>query len=223
MRFRATVPWGGRSWLGCARRMLALLLVFASAVFNLSVAQERTAKNSPGLSPPGCPVGHCGLRSSSAYPNLVIGVLQYVYDDDEMRKLYRWGKRSGVWRDFDDDLDDFLARNRVLRVGVGEGRAPFILILSRAEYDGDPPSPGDLVRYVPLRPHHDAEGRKAPSRFSVLAGCVAVLCLKANASCFENHAEGLFNKTTGVEISLRTGKAVPAGRVVDPITALPVK
>ena len=205
------------------RWMLALLLVLVPAIFNLSAAQQRSTKTSSSLSPPGCTTGNCGLRSSSAYPELVIGVFQHVYDDAEMRQLYRWGKTSNVWRDFDDDLDDFLARNRVLLVSVGKAREPFILITSKAEYDGAPPLPGDLVRYVPLRPHHDAEGRKAPSRFSVLSGCIAILCRTTDGPCFKNYEEGFFNKNTGAEINLRTGKTVPSGKVVDPMTALPVK
>lgn len=211
------------SRLFSARSMFVLLVVFIPALFNLSAAQERSIKISSSRSPPGCPVGDCGLRSSSAYTDLVIGVLQHVYTDDEMRKLYRWGKTSNVWRDFDDDMADFLARNRVLRINVGKSRTPFIFIVSRAEYDGAPPLPGDLVRYVPLRPHHDAEGRKAPSRFSVLSGCIAILCRTTDGPCFKNYEEGFFDKSTGVEINVRTGKAVPSGKVVDPITALPLK
>ena len=209
--------------LVATRWMLALLLVLVPAIFNLSAAQQRPTKTSSSLSPPGCATGNCGLRSSSAYPELVIGVFQHVYDDNEMRQLYRWGKTSNVWRDFDDDLDDFLARNRVLLVSVGKAREPFILITSKAEYDGAPPLPGDLVRYVPLRPHHDAEGRKAPSRFSVLSGCIAILCRTTDGPCFKNYEEGFFNKNTGAEINLRTDKTVPSGKVVDPMTALPVK
>jgi len=206
-----------------AKWMIALLIVLVSALFNLSAAQERSIKTSSRLSPPGCVIGDCGLRSSSAYTELVIGVFQHVYDDSEMRQLYRWGKTSNVWRDFDDDLDDFLARNRVLRISVGKAQTPFILITSRAEYDGAPPLPGDLVRYVPLRPHHDAEGRKAPSRFSVLSGCIAILCRTSDGPCFKNYEEGFFSNSTGVEINLRTEKAIPSGKVVDPITALPLK
>lgn len=206
-----------------ARWMLALLIALVPAIFNLSAAQERSVKTTPSSSPPGCGIGDCGLRSSSAYTELVIGVFHHVYDDAEMRQLYRWGKTSNVWRDFDDDLDDFLARNRVLRISVGKAREPFILITSKAEYDGAPPLPGDLVRYVPLRSHHDAEGRKAPSRFSVLAGCIAILCRKTDATCPKNYEEGFFNLSTGAEIDLRTGKATASGKVVDPMTALPVK
>lgn len=206
-----------------AKWMIALLAVLVSAWFNLSAAQERSTKTSSHLSPPGCAMGNCGLRTSSAYTELVIGVFQHVYDDSEMRQLYRWGKTSNVWRDFDDDLDDFLARNRVLRISVGKAREPFILITSKAEYDGAPPLPGDLVRYVPLRSHHDAEGRKAPSRFSVLSGCIAILCRTSDGPCFKNYEEGFFSNSTGVEINVRTDKAVPSGKVVDPITALPLK
>jgi hypothetical protein len=54
-----------------------------------------------------------------------------------------------------------------------------------------------------------------------LAGCIAILCRKADGSCFKNYEEGFFDKSTGREINVRTGKAVTAGKVVDPITALP--
>lgn len=200
--------------------VLALLIVLGPALLQVSAAKER-AGGASRFSPPGCPAGSCGLRSLSAYPELVIGSLEHVYDEREMRELYRWGKASQVWRDFDDDLDDFLARNRVLRIRVGAKQSPFILITSKSEYDGAPPLAGDLIRYVPLRPHHDAEGRKAPSRFSVLAGCIAILCRTTDAPCYRNYRQGFFDKSTGVEISFDNGNAVPGGRTVDPITALP--
>jgi len=206
-----------------AKWALAFLIALIAAMANAAAAQKTPIKPSSSLSPPGCASGDCGLRSSSAYPGLVIGVLQHVYDDNEMRKLYRWGKSTNVWRDFDDDLDDFLARNRVLRISVGKARRPVIVIISKAEYEGAPTLPGDLLRYVPLRAHHDAEGRKAPSRFSALSGCVAILCREVDSSCFKNYEEGFFNKSTGAEIDERTEITIPSGKAVDPMTALPVK
>ena len=211
-RFRQLL---GAIWL------LVCVLVLAPASFS-AAAQEPVAKAS-AASPPGCTAGDCGLRSSSAYGQLVIGVVQHLYNDREMRELYHWGKRTGVWRDFDDDLSDFLARNKVVRIAVGESRTPFILVTSRAEHDGAPPLAGDLVRYVPLGPQHDAEGRKAPSRFSVLAGCIAILCRTTDGPCFKNYQEGFFSRAIGVEISSETGRALPAGKAVDPSTALPRK
>lgn len=202
--------------------VLTLLIIFSAILLKPSVAQVHLSEKSFALSPPGCATGDCGLRSSSANPDLVIGILQHVYDENEMQRLYQWGKSTGIWHDFDDDLNDFLTRNRVLLVNAGEKNSSLLLIISSSEYFDAPPVDGDLVRYVPLRPYHDAEGRKAPSRFSVLSGCIAILCRKSDVPCFGNYIDGIFDIRTGLEITRKVDQYNPHRKAVDPITALPV-
>ena len=65
---------------GCWRQLVPILLVLGSA-FPVFAATPRD-----------CSRDHCGLLADGPYANLVIGTLDYVGNDDDMRRVFHWAK-----------------------------------------------------------------------------------------------------------------------------------
>lgn len=184
-------------------RALWLLLPFATAM-----AAGR---------PPGCERGDCGIRQPAAYEHIVIGHLRHVATDAEMSKLHRWA-RNGPWKELADDEADYLKRNRVFLMTADERGTPVMLHMSHEEYRRVTFHPGDLVRYTPRMAGHDGSDQGI---YSILAGCMAILCRSEDSACMERYRPGTFRRTDGLQLDFESGRATAGGIVIDPLSLLP--
>ena len=186
----------------CLARLLFVLLL------PVSLAYAET--------PPGCPVGDCGITTSGLKPYdvIVVGHPLKVLNDDEMRALYRWAK-ARAWKDLPDDEADYLERNRVMLMPTGKDGNPVFVHLARNDYDPEQSVPAALIRYSPreMPDSYYPDGRPV---HSVLAGCVAILCTANDTGCMKDFPTGMFRHKDGVELNPRTKAVLPDGRTVDP-------
>lgn len=167
--------------------------------------------------PPGCDAADCGIRRAAAYPHLVIGRLVRVASEAEMRALYRWA-RAGAWKGFGDSEADYLERNRLLILPADDAGTPVWLHMSHEEYRRVTFQSGDLLRYTP----RTAGGSDAaPSIYSALAGCIAILCRAEDRACAQQYRAGVFRRADGVQIDFVTEAPLPAGVTIDPLSLLP--
>jgi hypothetical protein len=189
-------------------------LTWAVAAFLASLCSHSLADSSP----PGCKMGDCGIQKAVPYWHIVVAQLAHVATDDEMRKIYRWGK-SGPWKNFPDDEADYIARNRVFTLPADSKGTPLMLHMSHEEYRRVAFHEGDLVRYTPRMAGH--EGGPAPSIYSSLSGCIMVLCRADDKVCAERYRTGVFRFSDGVQIDSKTQEVVPGGVTIDQLSLLP--
>lgn len=169
---------------------------------------------------PVCPKGGCGIGKPVLYPNIVIGPLQHVASDTEMRKFYRWAK-AGPWKKFPDSEDDYVARNRLFVVPVDKQGTPVILHMCRQEYDQVDFHTGDLIRYTTHIGPNPHQSGPAPMKFSTIAGCIMIVCRAEDKACWGHYQQGVFRRADGVQIDFKTGKPIPDGIVIDTVSMLP--
>jgi len=174
-----------------------------------------------GSSPPGCRVGDCGIQEAAPYKHIVVARLNHVATDDEMRKIYRWGK-SGSWKDFSDDEADYVARNRVFILPADRKGTPLMLHMSHEEYRRVTFNEGDLVRYTPRMAGYQGGETIPASIYSTLAGCIMVLCRAEDKACAEQYQIGVFRHRDGVQIDPRTQEVIAGGVTIDQLSLLPV-
>ena len=195
----------------------ALCRSWATLLF-ITLALGATVAHAADDTPPGCPVGDCGIGESGLkpYDAIVIGHPLKVLSEDEMRALYRWAKQ-GAWKAFPDDEADYLERNRVVLLPTGaEGKA-VLVHMATPDYDAVNYVPAALIRYTPraMPESYYPDGRRV---HSVLAGCVGLVCSAGDTDCFKQYPQGMFRFNDGIELDPNTKTALADGRVIDPVS-----
>lgn len=170
-----------------------------------------------------CPSHLCNLATDGAYDKLVVGKLVHVATDNELKQVFHWAKTHGRWASLPSSFPLYLQGVKLVSIQPSTNTAPVTVFMTREEYDTAPLVVGDLVRYKP----HDAnwEAPKDPEQkriFYGLTGCVATLCSAASGDCKRHYRKGFFT-TSGVQVDWVTGKPLPGGTDIDPVSlqALP--
>lgn len=200
-------------------RPIGALLAFA---FLLPIPSARAAGSD---SSPHCTVDHCGLLADGVYTNLVIGRLDDVGSDADTARVFRWAKAHGYWKNLPAAVQPYLRDVKLVTI-TGEAGHPVTLFMLKTEYASAPYHVGDLVRYAPHDAAHDETAQGGPADLALfhgLTGCVATLCQKGDGACFKRYRQGAFTTTHGQQVSLATGRLMPEGARIDPVSLLPVR
>lgn len=203
-----------------SRVIATLVLAFLAAISSAQAAGADPA-------PLPCIGGRCGLVADGAYPNLVIGRLDYAGTPADMTEVYHWARTHGYWKDLPASIEPYLRDVKLVTIALPKRMAsqPVTLFMLQSEYAAAPYHLGDLVRYAPHDAAHDETAKGSPddlALFHRLTGCLATLCQKGDSACFARYRQGAFTTTHGQAVSLETGRLIPAGQRIDPVSLLPV-
>lgn len=173
-----------------------------------------------------CASDRCGLHADGPYPNYVIGTLTQVGSDDDMKQVYRWAKHHSYWKSLPNSPAPYLQDIKLVTITLPYALAghPVTVFMQQKEYASAPYVVGDLVRYSPHGDDHEVPQGDADklALYHGLSGCVATLCRQGDRSCYRRYEQGVFTKKTGQQINLRTGRVIPGGHRIDPVSLLPV-
>lgn len=186
------------------------------------------AANSFGAASPDCVHHRCGLLANGTYRNLVIGRVLHVGSAADMTRVYHWAKAHGYWKSLPNTLSPYLHDVRLVTLALPHSvsKRPVTVFMQIEEYAAAPLSIGSLVRYSPHGVHHDVPAKADAEELALyhgLTGCVAVLCRKHDAACFKRYRQGVFTKAHGQPVSLRSGKPIPGGAAINPVSLFPRK
>ena len=173
-----------------------------------------------------CATDHCGLHSDGPYGNYIIGILARIGTNADVAQVFQWAKHHGYWRPLPNSTAPYYQDVELLTIRLPHALAwhPVTVFVTKQEYTVSPYRVGDLVRYSPhgsdheTPPKHDADDI---ALFHGLTGCVALLCRQDDPKCWKRYREGVFTKSQGRQVNLRTGQVVAGGRRIDPISLLP--
>ena len=172
-----------------------------------------------------CGYKRCGLLADGPYGNLIVGELVSIADNDDLKTIYSWAKKHGLWRILPADFDTYAADVKAVAIAVPpqDSKTPVTVFLDLPEFSGGNYLVGDLVRYSPHRQGYETPPKDADARAlqKGLTGCVATLCRSEDSECFSRYKRGVFEFTTGRQIRLATGKPVPNGTTIDTLTMFP--
>lgn len=162
----------------------------------------------------------CGLSTEGSFPYLAVGRVAAVADAAQSSMLFRHMRRQGGWKALPED--DLRFGREIQTLVIDAGDRLMAVNMSRAEMAAAPIQPGDFVRYAP---HHGAF-EKPPEEavaaaFWAIDGCVAILCRAGDDACVRRYMPGVFDKSSGMQMSLAPPRVLPNGRTVDVDTLLP--
>jgi hypothetical protein len=174
-----------------------------------------------------CATARCGMVTDGAYKNYVIGRLTHVGSATDMKQVYHWAKTHGYWKHLPNSLAPYLKDVKLVTITLPPALAshPVTVFMQQEEYASAPYVVGDLVRYSPHGSDHEVPRGNADdiALYHGLTGCVATLCRQSDPACYKRYRQGVFTKMQGEQVSLQTGKIIPDGLHIDPISLLPVK
>lgn len=178
-------------------------------------------------SKPDCKADRCGLHADGPYPDYVVGTVAHIGTDADMRRVFDWTRHHGYWKALPDTLAPYLKDVELVTIALppAVARRPITVFVTHEEFAVSPYRIGDLVRYSPHGADHEAPPR--PDRddgllFHGLTGCVALLCRAGDRACVRRYVEGVFTKADGRQVDLATGKVIPGGLRIDPVSMLPM-
>lgn len=176
-----------------------------------------------------CKRNRCGLLVKENYNNLVIGKVERVADEKEMRELYRWARAHGYWKSLAPDEKTYLHSVKILSLSVAtpdrRERRSITALMTPKEFAAGVLKVGDQVRYSPHDPEHIREDRPTDSNARAywdLVGCIQLVCGARDKSCRTRYRSGVYRHDDGREVDPRTGRIVAHGARIDPVSLLPV-
>jgi hypothetical protein len=181
---------------------------------------------SPALAEPfDCAHNHCGLLARNNNPDLVIGTIEAVATQEQMKRVFHWAKANGYWKDLPADAHGYFDFVQLVSVAVPtpKGSKSVTVLMTHEEYESGPLAKGALVRYSPHDAAHDAITYPDPAKQSywVLVGCVAQLCAAEDQACHGHYQMGRYSRHSGVQLQVESGEPVLNGVIIDPQTLLP--
>ena len=172
-----------------------------------------------------CSHNRCGLLARGTNPNLVVGSVDAVASDLQMKTVFSWAHAHGYWNTLPADGHGYLPFVQLVSVSVPteSGSRSVTVLMTREEFNSGPLKPGALVRYSPHDAAHDAITYKDPAKqaYWVLVGCVAQLCAAEDTACIGRYALGKFERHSGFQLHLHGKRPLVNGVVIDPTTLLP--
>ena len=197
---------------------MGLCVRLAAVIFVLAVCSTARAAVH-------CAGDHCGLLTDGAYKNYVIGTLTHIGTKADIKRVYRWARAHGYWKNLPYYTAPYLKYVELVTIapsGKPDVR-PVTVFMQRSEFNAAPYIVGDLVRYTPHTSDMEApKGHPAGmALFRGLTGCVATLCSQTDKPCLSQYRMGLFNKHDGKAISLKTGRILKNDNGIDPVSLLP--
>jgi len=176
----------------------------------------------------GCTNNRCGLLTDGEYHNLIIGRLVHVGSPSETKRVLHWAKTHGYWKSLPNTASPYVKDIKLVRIALPRSLAkhPVTVFIQAEEYHTDPLPVGALVRYSPHGERHEAPPKADADELSLyhgLTGCVASLCKPGDSACSKRYRQGVFTKKTGAPVDPTTGKILPEGHRIDPVSLLPVR
>lgn len=164
----------------------------------------------------------CHLATDGVYNKIVIGTLTHVASDEELAQVVHWAKQQGYWQSLPSALAPYLKYIKLVTITSSASHESMTLFIMQREYEAAPLNVGDRVRYRPHSPEWEAsKDPKASALFHGPTGCVATLCAQADSGCLRGFRNGVFT-LKGKPINPETGKLLPQGIAIDPISLRPV-
>jgi hypothetical protein len=175
-----------------------------------------------------CKQNRCGILSKGNYDNLVIGKVERVADDKDMRKLYRWARTHGYWKSLAPDEMTYLHSVKILSLSVTtpdrRARRSITALMTPKEFAAGELRAGDQVRYSPHDPEHIRKDRPADPKARAywdLVGCIQLVCGARDKSCRQRYRSGVYRREDGREVDPGTGRILAHGARLDPVSLLP--
>ncbi len=199
------------------RRIFSLLVLSASLLSAMPANAE----------PFDCARNKCGLLTLENNPDLVVGTVEAVATQAQMKTVFQWARRHGYWKDLPADGHGYPDFVQLLSITVHSpsGNRSVTVLMTREEFDASSLAHGALVRYSPHDAAHDAITYPDPAKQSywVLVGCVAQLCAPEDKECRPRYRPGRFARHSGAQLNVDTGQPLRNGVEIDPQTLLPKK
>lgn len=145
-----------------------------------------------------------------------------------MKGVLEWAKKHGYWESLPGSASPYLEDVKLVTIELPHSMAqhPVTVFVTSEEYAEAPYRVGDMVRYSPHGSDHETPPRRDAddiALFHGLTGCVALLCHKNDRTCEKRYTRGVFTKAAGEQVDLHTGRVVPGGLRIDPVSLLPMK
>jgi hypothetical protein len=171
-----------------------------------------------------CERERCGLATDGFYPNIVVGTLAAVASRDDALRIHRATRESGWWADIPDGNEEEYLNSVAIVAIKSILSSPVTVMMTPQELAGATLNPGDLVRYTPHLPGYEKPQYNGPhaEQYYALTGCVAVLCSAGDRACFKRYRPGIYRRSDGIEVGLKSNKPLPGGARIDPQSILPI-
>lgn len=186
----------------------------------------------PGIAhahPFDCKHNRCGLLAKGNYGNIVIGTVERVANEQDMRKVYTWARAHGYWRSLAPGMDGYLRSVKVLSLSVvipdRHSVRSVTVLMTPKEFNTAILKPGDQVRYSPHDAEHERKERPTEPKARAywdLVGCVAMICGAKDTSCRTRYRSGVYRHDSGREVDPKTGRVLAHGARIDPVSLLPI-
>lgn len=179
---------------------------------------------------PVCEAGVCTVVADTAYPSLVIGLVDHVATQEEAAALFARALVVPAWSQLPPLAQAFAQKVRVVVVvlpplqAAGSRPLKLALLTTDDEYGDDGFEPGTLVRYKPHGATHEdpPSGRPDLVPYWPVTGCVLPLCQSHDPRCRDRYLQGVFDVASGFSVDWHTGLPVSPTAVIDPRTKLPL-
>lgn len=181
-----------------------------------------------GAEPIACDKGQCDLLNRGAYSSVIVGTVDHIGTDDEMKAVYQWASKHRYWKNLPKGEQAYLRAANMIALAPPQAdtfAAPSAVLMGRDEFNSAAIYPGDLVRYAPHRKDHEAPKGDATylDVYWKATGCVLILCRAGDGECMAKFKPGVYARANGTQVDAKTGQPIAGGTVVDTMTWMPVK